>query len=107
MVPSGTMMQAKTAKLADPARERLLEGLAQAIARRGFAQTTIADIVAQARVSKRTFYEHFSDRDECFLAAYAEGSTLILDAIAQAVDPAAPWERQIRAAVQAYLASLE
>jgi AcrR family transcriptional regulator len=104
------MLQAKSppsSKLSDPTRERLVDGLAQAIARRGYAQVTIADIVAQARVSKRTFYEHFKDRDECFLAAYSEGAELILDAIAQAVDPTAPWDQQIRSAVQAYLAGLE
>ena len=35
---------------------------------------TIADVVRVARVSKRTFYEHFADKEACFLALYAETS---------------------------------
>lgn len=86
---------------------RLLEGLAASVAEKGYAATTIADIVRHARVSKRTFYEHFPDKERCFLAAYRTGSADVLSEIARNVDPERPWEEQIRAAMRTYLAALE
>ena len=51
-------------------RERLIAGLAEAVAENGYASTTIAHITRHAAVSRRTFYEHFNSKDECFVAAY-------------------------------------
>ncbi len=51
-------------------RERLIAGLAEAIAENGYAGTTIGHITRHAAVSRRTFYEHFASKDECFVAAY-------------------------------------
>ena len=53
----------------DPFRLRLLDGLAASIGERGYRTTTVADIVRHARTSKRTFYDHFADKLQCFLAA--------------------------------------
>src|SRR5438067_10568100 len=62
-------------------RQRLLHGVTAAVARKGYGATTIADITAQAGVSKKTFYEHFADKLSCFLAAYDLGSTAMLRAV--------------------------
>lgn len=86
---------------------RLIEGMLAAIEQRGYAATTIADIVAHARVSKRTFYEHFRDKEECFLAAYAAASAETMRVIAEAAVGLSTFEQQIRASVQAYLSYLE
>lgn len=51
-------------------RARLLAGAAKAVEERGFAKVTIGDIVRHAAVSRRTFYEHFADKEECFKAAF-------------------------------------
>ena len=51
-------------------RERLIAGLAEAVAEKGYGGTTIADITRHAAVSRRTFYEHFDGKDECFVAAF-------------------------------------
>ncbi len=51
-------------------RERLIAGLAEAVAEKGYGGTTIADITRHAAVSRRTFYEHFDCKDECFVAAF-------------------------------------
>jgi AcrR family transcriptional regulator len=51
-------------------RERLLAALASIVAERGYAKTTIAQITEAAAVSRRTFYENFADKQECFLAAF-------------------------------------
>lgn len=51
-------------------RDRLLDGMARAVARRGYAATSVADVLSTAGVSRRTFYEQFADKEDCFLAAY-------------------------------------
>jgi AcrR family transcriptional regulator len=100
-------MQAKSTATSDSTRQRVIEGFAEAISAKGYSSITIADVVRYARVSKRTFYEHFADKDECFLAAYEDACAQILGAIALAVDPGASWEKQIKSAVNAYLLGLE
>src|SRR4051794_32939012 len=53
---------------------RLLEGMAKALATKGYADTTIADIVREAAVSRRSFYEHFATKADCLLALYESAS---------------------------------
>ncbi|MEJ2886535.1 TetR/AcrR family transcriptional regulator [Actinomycetospora aeridis] len=69
-------------------RDRLVQAMIELVAERGYAAVTVADVVAAARVSKRTFYQHFSDREDCFLAAYATAAEQPLTRIAEAVAPA-------------------
>jgi AcrR family transcriptional regulator len=88
-------------------RLRLLEGMAAAVNHKGYAATTIADIVRHARVSKRTFYQHFPDRQACFLACYQHGAELALRAVADAAGRGGPWPQRVRAATRAYLATLQ
>lgn len=81
--------------------------MTDAIVEHGYASLTIADVVRHAGTSKRTFYEHFPDKEACFLAAYEEASARVLAVIAGAVDPEAPLDAQVKSAVRAYLAALE
>lgn len=98
---------AATESATDENRARILEGLGQAIAEKGYVATTIADIVKHARLSKRTFYEHFADKEACFVASYEAVSTQMMQTVAAAVDPGRPWDEQIRAAARAYFNILE
>jgi len=50
-------------------RGRLVEGVVEATCEKGYGATTVGDIVARARVSRTTFYEHFATKDECLVAA--------------------------------------
>src|SRR3954465_9903368 len=54
-------------------RGRMLGAMADAVARKTYAGTTVADGVAGAGVSRKTFYEHFRDKEECFLAGFDAG----------------------------------
>jgi AcrR family transcriptional regulator len=84
-------------------RARITAGLATAIAQKGYAAVTIADVVRMARVSKRTFYEHFADKEACFLALYAETSDELIGLIATSAATApGTWEARIGAAARAY-----
>src|SRR5580658_10667371 len=51
-------------------RERLVEAMVQAVNERGVMATTISDLVARAGISRRTFYEHFKNKEACLLATY-------------------------------------
>jgi AcrR family transcriptional regulator len=84
-------------------RKRLLEGMAHAVAAKGYAETTIADIVREASVSRRTFYEHFSTKSECLIALYEAASHTALKVLREAIDPTHGWETQVERALQAYL----
>jgi AcrR family transcriptional regulator len=89
-----------------PPRQRLLDALAASIERRGYRQSTVAEVVAIARTSRRTFYEHFPDRETCFLALFEQTTQEMLERVVAAVDPELPWERQVEDAIDAYIAAL-
>jgi AcrR family transcriptional regulator len=85
---------------------RLLQGLAQAVAAKGYADTTIADIVREAGVSRRTFYEHFDGKPAALIALYESASLRGLRVLQDAIDPARDWQTQVDQALGAYLGSL-
>jgi AcrR family transcriptional regulator len=91
---------------ADEARGRLMLAMAQSISEKGFAQTVVADVVRIARVSRRTFYEHFEDREDCFLAICDAFTAKASELIAEAADPSLPWDQQVRAGIEAHTALL-
>jgi AcrR family transcriptional regulator len=84
-------------------RKRLLEGMAHAVAGKGYPDTTIADIVREAAVSRRTFYEHFSTKAECLIALYEAASRNALKVLRDGIDPAHEWQTQVETALGAYL----
>lgn len=88
-------------------RRRLMEGMAAAVAERGYADTTIADIVRHARVSRRTFYEQFDSKEACLLALYVAASERVIRAIAEAAETSADRETQIARATEAYLGRMQ
>jgi AcrR family transcriptional regulator len=86
-------------------RQRLLDGMAAAIRECGFRDSTVADIVRHARTSRRTFYEHFASKQACFIALLRECNTVLTREIAAAVDQRAPWDAQVRQAIEAWIAA--
>jgi AcrR family transcriptional regulator len=89
------------------AHRRLLDGLAQSIREKGLRQTQINDIVRNARVSKRTFYECFADKESCFVELIEEWTRTLIGVAQEALDPEAPWEEQVDVTVDAYLAAID
>ena len=71
-------------------RPRLLSAMTTLAAERGYADVTIADVIALAGVSRPTFYEYFSDKDSCFLAALDAATEDLLRDVRQAVLEAPP-----------------
>ncbi len=96
-------MMAETPVQEHEHRHRLLEGMAHAVAAKGYADTTIADIVREASVSRRTFYEHFQTKADCLIALYEASSHNALKVLRDAIDPAHEWQTQVERALAAYL----
>ncbi|MFJ4652642.1 TetR/AcrR family transcriptional regulator [Nocardia sp. NPDC088792] len=64
-------------------RGRLLEGISECVELKGYAATTLTDIVGRARVSRSTFYEHFANKEECFVAAVEAGAGYVFTRISE------------------------
>ncbi|MHB1859773.1 MAG: TetR/AcrR family transcriptional regulator [Solirubrobacteraceae bacterium] len=62
-------------------RERLFAAMIECIDERGFVASTISDLVERAGVSRRTFYEHFENKEDCLLATYDMLYADLLDGI--------------------------
>jgi AcrR family transcriptional regulator len=89
--------------VAESQRTRLLEAVGRAVAEKGYAAATIDDIVRGAGVSKKTFYDHFSDKLDCFLAAYEVASDELLSRLREAQSADEGWLERTRAGIAAYL----
>jgi AcrR family transcriptional regulator len=84
-------------------RDRLTAAMAHVVATVGYEETTVERVLVQAGVSRRTFYELFDDREDCFLAAYDEAMQRVLRVVTDAyLDGDVP-ERRIEAALEAFL----
>lgn len=83
-------------------RDRLMQAMAESLIEKGYADTVVADVVGRAHVSRRTFYEEFSDRGECMLALCDRSTEVAHAILAGAVDTAKPWEQQVETALTAY-----
>lgn len=105
-LPRGPHRLAREEVLASQ-RARMLEAMAHAVAAKGYAATTVADVVGGAGVSRKTFYEHFRDKEECFLAAWDAGVQVLVDAVEHStLEAQGEWRAHIRAGVRAYLETL-
>jgi AcrR family transcriptional regulator len=82
---------------------RLMDGLAAAIREKGLAQTQVSDIVRHAHASRRTFYNHFEDKEACFVELMVALADAFLEAVDRAIDREQPIEVQIDQAIDTYL----
>lgn len=64
-------------------RGRMLAAMADAVAEKTFSRTTVTDVVKRAGVSRETFYEHFADKEACFLAAFEGATAGVISAISE------------------------
>jgi AcrR family transcriptional regulator len=62
-------------------RETILEAAVRVFGQRGYRATTVANVIAEAGVSRTTFYKHFADKHECFLATYELAVQRVLAAV--------------------------
>jgi AcrR family transcriptional regulator len=77
-------------------RSRLLSAALRAIDELGYSDTSVADITTRARVSRRTFYEQFPDREACLAAALEDALGVVVGDLAEAVPGGLAWRERVR-----------
>jgi AcrR family transcriptional regulator len=88
-------------------RDRMLDAMAQVCASEGYGGATVGAVIAVARVSRKTFYEQFRDREDCFLAAYDAILAQFMGRVTAAYGrPELDWPERVRGAIEALLAFL-
>jgi AcrR family transcriptional regulator len=88
-------------------RGRLLDAMTATVAERGYAATSVADVIKLARASRSTFYEQFTDKEDCFLAAYQLAGNHAAGRLAAAIEgPPATLAEHLARIYDAYLDEL-
>jgi AcrR family transcriptional regulator len=91
-------------------RQRLHAAMIEAVAARGYAATTVADVITLAGVSRKTFYREFANKDDCFLAVYdrvvQQGMERIQVAYRAGKDGERDWNAGLCRAFEAFIAEI-
>ena len=84
-------------------RDRILSAVAQAAAELGYAEMNVEAVIARAGVSRRTFYEHFRNKEDAFLAAYDAAVHQVVRHIRRAYLHETTAQQRLRAGIGAFL----
>ena len=84
-------------------RARIINGLALEASEKGYRAVTVADIVKRAGIARNTFYENFSSKEECFLAAQEYAMSAALEQVVAAAGELENWPRRVEAGLAAFL----
>lgn len=89
-------------------RKRIHQAMVEVVAERSYAETRVVDVIGAAGVSRKTFYELFDSKEDCFLAAYDVLLGNLLGETADAFEsqPGAPWAERVAAGLGALLEHL-
>ena len=88
-------------------RARIIGAMGELVLERGPGAVTVAHVVARSGVSRRTFYELFTDREDCFLAAFDIAIARAAELVIPAYDAAGKWHERVRAGLEAALCFLD
>lgn len=88
-------------------RWRLLEAVTEVTARLGYADASVADVIAAAGISRKTFYEQFRDKEDCFLTAYDVLSARLVRSMVRGAAELPSGPRRSRAQIEVFLTALE
>jgi len=84
-------------------RERLLRAMASCASELGYQATTVADVVRVAKTSRSAFYDHFADKQECFLEVYRRTTDAYINAALEAAAAVELWHEKLEAGIATYL----
>jgi AcrR family transcriptional regulator len=77
-------------------RDRLVDAMARTVAARGYVNTSLNDVCTAAGVSTKAFYQHFTDKEACFLATFERGVTLVQKSVIGAYGQPGRWPERMR-----------
>jgi AcrR family transcriptional regulator len=89
--------------VAENQRERILAAVADVISAASYGEMTVEDVIVTAGVSRRTFYEHFKNKDDAFLAAYDEAAARLVVLVVAAVEAEPDFAGRARAGLGTFL----
>lgn len=86
-------------------RDRMIESMIAVVADKGYTETTVADVIQSAGVSRATFYQQFGDKEDCFVAAYGAVMDRLLEQVAEGVaaEGSDDWLDQVRGGLRGLL----
>ncbi|HWX44999.1 MAG TPA: TetR/AcrR family transcriptional regulator [Solirubrobacteraceae bacterium] len=84
-------------------RSRMLTAAVEAVQEVGYSRLTVAQVIARARVSRKTFYDLFEDREDCFLAAFDQAVDQVSALVGEAYEQESNWRDGVRAGLLAAL----
>lgn len=85
-------------------RERLIAAMLKASSELGYRQATVQDVIDRAGVSRPTFYEHFANKEDCFLAAFDTTAMRLRDRIGAAAEKGGSnWRDRLRFSLEELL----
>ena len=87
-------------------RARIVAALAEEVAAKGYRAVTVADIVRRAGIARNTFYDNFSSKEDCFLAAQQYGAEEALRRVVAAAAEVDSWQARVEAGLAAFLAAV-
>ena len=94
-------------QVAELQKARLLTAMVQEVSERGAANVSVGHVVGRSGVSRRTFYEIFDDREDCFLAAFDDGLNRVAAVVVPAFELSGMWSAGMRSALAALLDCFE
>lgn len=84
-------------------RERLLAAMLRATAQLGYREVSVQEVLDRAGVSRPTFYEHFENKEDCFLCAFDAAAARLRQRLETAGEEAENWRERLRAALEELL----
>ncbi len=103
MRPSPGRHPLSTEFIARHQRARVIAALADEVAEKGYRAVTIADIVRRAGIARNTFYENFTGKEDCFLAASELAAKEALRRVVDAAVEVDTWPARVEAGLAAFL----
>jgi AcrR family transcriptional regulator len=101
LIPAGRHTLAPD-EVSERQHERLLRAIVSCAAARGYHSTTVADVVRVARTSRSAFYDHFADKEACFLAAYEQMVAAFIEASLRAAAGVSDWREKLDTGIVTY-----
>jgi AcrR family transcriptional regulator len=89
--------RAGSAQVSEVQRARMLAATVQVVGELGYERISVARVTSRAGVSRRTFYDLFEDREECFLAAFVETAQRARILVVEATAGEREWRARVRA----------
>lgn len=95
-IPESSTLTSGPMASTETRRQLILEAMVRVVGRQGYKATSVADVIAEADVSRTTFYRHFKDKHECFLAAYDMVVDRVLAEVMEHCDGEQDWLARVR-----------